>query len=434
MRILLLYISEVSGHHQATIAIENALKLLDPEVEILNLNAFNYTNPITEKIINRLYLGVIKRTPGIWDYLYDNPAVVERTHKIKELIHKHNSPKLKKLFDEFRPNVVVCSQAFPCGMVADFKKTYNSNIPLVGVLTDYAPHSYWIYDTVDYFVAPSQEVRDRFIQKGVAAEKIKVYGIPIGPKFALKHNKEELAKGFGLSSEKPIILAMGGGQGLGPLNKIVSAFKKMRIDSQLVVVAGSNKKLYRKLERRIKSHKKKIFLYKFISNIDELMEIATLIITKAGGLTTAEALSKGLPMVIIKPLPGQEEVNTTYFLNKGAAVKITNDKLIAQFIQELISNPLTLKAMQEAALKISRPRSSLDIAELILGLCSGIGKYALTGTSEILSYPAGGLLRGLQATPLKGDSERSERHRDEVPMDKKIPSQKVIPGVSEEFS
>ena len=370
LRVLLLYISEVSGHHQATIAIESALKILRPDVEVLNLNAFNYTNPFTEKIVNRLYLGVIKRTPGIWDYLYDNPSVIESTQKIKEAIHKHNSPKFKRLFDEFRPDAVVCSQAFPCGMAADFKKRYNSSIPLVGVLTDYAPHSYWIYDTVDYYIAPSEEVKDRFIRKGVPSDRIKVYGIPISPKFSLKHNKEELAKKFGLNPNRPIILAMGGGQGLGPLNKIVSAFKKIRINSQLAVVAGSNKKLYRKLERKAKSHPKKIFLYGFINNIDELMEIANIIITKAGGLTTAEAFCKGLPMVIIKPLPGQEEINTTYFLSKGAAVKITDDKLILQFLQDLLSNPSMLKAMREAALKISKPYASLDIGKLILELCS----------------------------------------------------------------
>lgn len=369
-RVLLLYISEVSGHRQAAVAIENALKIIDPAVETLNLNAFNYTNPISEKIVNRLYMGVIKRTPGIWDYLYDNPSVIQKTLKIKEAIHKHNSPKLKKLFDEFKPNAIVCTQAFPCGMASDFKKTYNSSIPLIGVLTDYAPHSYWIYDNVDYFIAPSQEVKERFIQKGVSADKIKVHGIPIHPKFSIKHNPKELAAKFNLSIDKPIILAMGGGQGLGPINKIVSAFKKIRIDSQLAVITGNNQKLFRRLKRRAEKSKKKIALYQFINNIDELMEISTLIITKAGGLTTAEALAKGLPMVIIKPLPGQEEINTTYFLDKGAAIKITNERLLSQFIQDLISNPAMLKGMRQSALGLSKPSSSLDIAKLILELCS----------------------------------------------------------------
>src|SRR3989338_8710621 len=104
--------------------------MLQPDVEVLNINAFNYTNPISEKIINRLYMGVLKSTPQIWDYLYDNPTVVKRLEKIKENIHKVNSPKLQTLFDKFKSDCLVCTQAFPCGMCADYKKTYNSDIPL----------------------------------------------------------------------------------------------------------------------------------------------------------------------------------------------------------------------------------------------------------------------------------------------------------------
>lgn len=369
-RILLLYISEISGHRQAAIAVERAIKKISPDTETLNLNAFNYTNPITEKIVNRLYMSIIKRTPGIWDYLYDNQSIIKSTQKIKESIHRHNSPKLKKLFDTFKPDVVACTQAFPCGMVADFKKTYNVKLPLVGILTDYAPHSYWVYDNVDYYVVPSDEVRNRLMQKGVEAQRIKTYGIPIDPKFSLRHDKALLARNLNLSLEKPIILAMGGGQGLGPINKIVSSFKKTRIDSQLVVVTGTNQKLYDSLKNKAKSSPRKIFIFKFIDNIDELMEISTLIITKAGGLTTAEALAKGLPILIIKPLPGQEEINTSYLLEKGAAIKIECEKLLPQVIQELISNPSMFKHMNEASLMISKPNASIDTAKLLLDLCS----------------------------------------------------------------
>ena len=174
-----MYISEVSGHRRATMAIEKAIKLLQPKSEILNINAFNYTNPISEKVINRIYMEVIKRTPKVWDYLYDNPSVVKGLENIKQHVHKSNSPKLKKLFDNFNADLVVCTQAFPCGMVADFKKTYGVKLPLVAVLTDYIPHSYWIYDQVDYYITPSEDVSARLVKKGVEPEKIKSYGIAI---------------------------------------------------------------------------------------------------------------------------------------------------------------------------------------------------------------------------------------------------------------
>ena len=145
----------------------------------------------------------------------------------------------------------------------------------------------------------------------------------------------------------------------------------------------NNKKLYEKLERKVRPSKKKVILYKFVNNIDELMEIATVIITKAGGLTTAEALAKGLPMVIIRPLPGQEEINTTYFLNKGVAVKIIDDKLIPVFIQELLSNPSMLKGMREAALRMSRPQASLDIAKLALEQAEAYVSWRLSAPASL---------------------------------------------------
>ena len=112
-KILLLYISEDSGHHCASIAIERALHKLSGEVETFNLNLFNYTNPIMEKVINGAYMSVVKRKPEIWDYLYDNPKVLRQVQKLREKIHMSNTGKLKTLLDEVKPDGVICTQAFP---------------------------------------------------------------------------------------------------------------------------------------------------------------------------------------------------------------------------------------------------------------------------------------------------------------------------------
>ena len=371
-RIILMYISEVSGHHSATIAIEKAIKTLSPGAEVLNLNAFNYTNPISEKIVNRIYMGVIKRTPKIWDYLYDNPSVAKSIEKIKESIHNFNSPKLKTLFDKFEPDVVVCAQAFPCGMVADFKKTFNSKLPLVAVLTDYIPHSYWIYDTVDYYITPSEEVALRLIDKGVSEKKIKTLGIPFDPKFNQRASKNRIMQELGLSNNKPTILIMGGGQGLGPIKRIVGALEKVERDFQEIVVAGINKKLYNSLRKKIKRCKKSILLLGYTDNIDELMSVSDIIISKPGGVTAAEALAKKLPMIIVQPLPGQEASNTAYLTEKNAAIKIDKIPDIKNVIEDLLANPSRLKHLAESAGRISKPNASLDIAKLLLNLAKRI--------------------------------------------------------------
>jgi processive 1,2-diacylglycerol beta-glucosyltransferase len=367
-RIILMYISEVSGHRSATLAIEKAIKELRPDTEILNINAFNYTNPISEKVINRIYMEVIKRTPKIWDYLYDNPSVVKGLENIKQHIHKSNSPKLKKLFDNFNPDLVVCTQAFPCGMVADFKKTYGAKLPLVAVLTDYIPHSYWVYDAVDYYITPSEEVSERLVKKGVKPSKIKPYGIPFDHKFNQVLSDQDVFAKLKLDPHQPVVLIMGGGQGLGPIKTIVKSLEKSEFNLQELIITGTNKKLFRSLRRKIKHYKQEIRLFGFIPNIHELMHISQVIISKPGGVTTAEVLSMGLPMVIVKPIPGQEINNTNFLTQKQAAIKVDEPKDVYQAIDDLLKNKAKLERLRAAGLKIAKPGASMDIARLILSL------------------------------------------------------------------
>ena len=241
-RVLLMYITKVSGHRQATVAIQQALRQLDPEIEVPAINGFGYTYPILEKIVNKAYLSVIKRTPKVWDYLYDNPKIVKNSQSIQNFLHKTSHEKIAKLIQRHRPQAIVCTQAFPCGMVADYKISHNLDILLIGVLTDFSPHSYWINEGVDYYVVPSEEVKERLVVKGVAPERVRVYGIPLRPRFNEPVDRVAIAEKMGLDPEVPTILVMGGGQGLGPIKKIVKSLGKMNMFVQIIVLSGVNKK------------------------------------------------------------------------------------------------------------------------------------------------------------------------------------------------
>ncbi|MFA5114669.1 MAG: glycosyltransferase [Candidatus Omnitrophota bacterium] len=372
-RIALLYISEVSGHHSATLAIEKAIRSLEPHAAILNINALNYTNPISEKVVNRLYMEIIKRTPKVWDYLYDNPSIAKSVERLRERIHRFNSPKLKNLFAKFRPDAIACTQAFPCGMVSDFKKTYRSAVPLVGVLTDYIPHSYWIHDNVDYYITPSEEVSLRLASKGTDPARIKSLGIPCDPKFNEPVDRLKTMQALGLEPGLKTILLMGGGQGLGPIKTMVKSLEKLDSPIQEIIVTGTNKKLYRCLKKKLGEYKKNITLLGYAGDIHELMEIADIIMTKPGGVTTAEALGKGIPMVIVKPIPGQEANNTAYLISHGAAIKTDEPDKLNLIIGELLASSSKLSAMRESARRIAKPRASLDIARLLLELATGNG-------------------------------------------------------------
>jgi len=368
-----MYITKVSGHRQATMAIQRALKQMDPNVEAPTVNGFGYTYPRLERIINSAYMSVIKRTPKVWDYLYDNPNVVKKSKRIKDFLHKTSHQKIEDLIKKYRPDTVICTQAFPCGMVADYKRTHGGNFQVIGVLTDYAPHSFWINEGVDYYIVPSNEAKDRFITKGVNEDSIKVYGIPIRSKFSVQLDKQPIMDRLGLKADLPVVLIMGGGQGLGPIKSVVKSLMKLAMPLQLIVLTGVNKKLLKWLgkqkdkKRRKEFFKnKKLIFYEYANNVDELMEVSTLIVTKPGGMTTSECLAKGLPMVIVNPLPGQEMRNTDFLLKKGIAIRIDKTADIAEEIELLLKSPDKIIDMRKAAYAESHPHAALDIARLIL--------------------------------------------------------------------
>lgn len=362
-----MYISYNSGHHRASIAIEKALKALAPLTEVLNINGFNYTNPILERVINRTYMAVIKRKPQFWDYLYDNPKVFKTAQALRDFMHNMNFEKLQSLLEDFKPDAVACTQAFPCGMIADLKNRNGLiRTPLFGVLTDYYPHSYWIYPTIDYFIVPAEESRERLRQNGIPQEKVKIFGIPIDPKFNNKTDVKFVKLGLGLELDKPTVLVMGGGQGYGPIKDIVLLLDGLSVDFQIIVVCGINGRLFRWLASQRRKFNKKIAPLQFVDNVNELMAASDIIITKPGGLTTAEALAKGLPMIIVDPIPGQEAKNAQFLTQIGAAVQVDNTAAIGLEVNELLTNPSRLNQMKEAALIHGHPNAAMDLAKLIL--------------------------------------------------------------------
>ena len=190
-------------------------------------------------------------------------------------------------------------------------------------------------------------------------------GITIDPKFFQDLEKEKIAKELGLDLSIPIVLIMGGGQGLGPVKKIIKSFNKIKLNFQIIVITGTNKKLLRWLNS-YRLPQKKLVPLGYVDNIDEIMSISTLLITKPGGITSAEALSKSLPMIIMHPIPGQEANNTQYLLRQDVAVKADNVEQLDKKLNELLKNRESMANMRRCAKEANLPESSLNIARLIL--------------------------------------------------------------------
>jgi processive 1,2-diacylglycerol beta-glucosyltransferase len=368
-RILFLYLTKHSGHYSAAMAIETAMRRLDTHVESMLLDSFSHANPVLSKVTLKAYLAALKTAPEIWEWMYDNPGFKERTAKIRELLNRGNSRKLQRVLDEFDPDAIVCTQAFACGVMASWKRATGRKAPiLVGVLTDFVAHRYWADPNVDLYIAPSEDTRVKLVSQGVPPERIAAFGIPTNELFQRPVDKAAVIKGLGLKPDLPKILVMGGSLGLGPMKSVIRKLNKLPQPFDVIVVTGKNKELQEQLARKGPKLRHTTKIFGFVENVQELMEIAEIIITKPGGITTAEALVKKLPMIIINPIPGQEAKNTEYLLSQNVAVEAENANDVMLFVDEFLRNPRKLWSMREAAAALGRPRSAENAAQEILKL------------------------------------------------------------------
>ena len=365
-RVLLMHVSTHLGHQQASRAIGQTVQRLYPQAHVTSVDASQYASRLVRWAIAQSYLSLIRHQPDVWEYLYDNPTVHRRIQWLRTLLHHYHAANLGRLLETVRPDVIACTQAYPCGIAAHFKRVHQVSIPLVGVLTDYAPHLYWFHDDVDVYVVPSEEVKQRFLARGVEASRIRVLGIPIDLRFLEQVDRAALAREFGLDLADPIILIMGGGSGFGPLREIVMNLDRLPHPCQFIVVAGRNLALHHWLMRQRFRHR--IVSFGYIRMIPQLMDLATLLISKPGGLTTSEALAKRLPLVMVNPIPGQEAYNARYLLAQGAAVQANSAETVRQTVRDLLDDPERIEALRRRIDEVARPMASVDIARLLVSL------------------------------------------------------------------
>jgi processive 1,2-diacylglycerol beta-glucosyltransferase len=232
----------------------------------------------------------------------------------------------------------------------------------------------WLCRTVDRYYVAIDEAAEYLARIGVPREKLRVTGIPIDPLFAAPLNRAEVRKKLGLDSEATVILISAGGYGIGPVEQLVKDLLALQKPWQIVAIAGKSEKTRKRLEELAKSTGKlssgsaRLCPVGFTTEMDKYMAAADLMVGKAGGLTTSEALARGLPMALIEPIPGQEERNADHLLEAGAAIRCNNLPAAAWKISTLLDDAARLNGMRDAARKLGRPGAAATIAEDALRL------------------------------------------------------------------
>jgi len=363
MKILFLTASIGTGHNKAIESVANALKILKQgDIEYRIVDVYNYINTALGKFVSKSYERIVNLVPNIYGYFY---AIGEDSTALKEFLHHIGITKVKKLIEEYDPDIIVSSHESPTGMVANLKQEYNLKKELVGIITDFRAHPFWVYQEIDKYIVPNVFTKEYLIKHGIPEERIYITGIPVDLKFIEPYDKLELQKKFNLEPGRFTILLMGSWLDIG-IDTLFESLNRLTLPIQIIAVSGKNKSLQERLEKLKEKANMPVTVFGFISNVYEVMHASDIIITKPGGLISSEALAAGLPMIIVNPIPGQEEYNTIYLTAEGAAERVNKLSEVPPTIEILVRDSERVSEMAKNARRIGKPKASFEIARLLL--------------------------------------------------------------------
>ena len=363
MHVLILSITAGQGHHQTGLAISNYFEKNNHTVT--RLDCYEYLSPPLKEMISSGYLVSTKYSPRLYGRMYRLAEKTDKKEGSAKLFQFANTifrNKMEKFLEETNPDVIICTHVFAALMMTHlFEK--GRRYPTVGIITDFKMHPYWEATNLDFYVTPNEYMIPSLEKKGIIADKILPFGIPIFEKFSEKKPKELARKELGIS-DIPTILVMSGSMGFGNVYKLIKETDRLPNEFQMITVCGNNEKLFQRIQRSKSKHK--IYNFGYVNNIDQLMDASDCIITKPGGLTVSEALAKELPMLISKPIPGQEERNLEFLLNFGCCMRISKTSPVDEVIAQLFMNPKKRELMLESIRLLKKPNASKDLYEHII--------------------------------------------------------------------
>lgn len=366
MKVLILSVSAGGGHGHAADAIRDYIKLNDSSSDVKIVDTLKYINPIIDKVVIGSYLKTIKITPSLYGKLYshsegDYGLATTISSKFIEIM----AYKLLPLLDEYNPDVLICTHSFSTEMISVMKSKYKVYTPTISIITDYYSHSSWLHSHIDAYVVSNCDMVEDIVNKGVPRNAIYNLGIPVKPCFIGKYDKIDTLEELNLSVDKTTILIMGGSLGMGKITDIYEKLVTIEKDIQIIVVTGSNKKLYQELIKLKEFSPKETRIIGFTNKVNKYMQACDLLLTKPGGLTITEALICEIPLGLFSPIPGQEEKNAQFLLKNNLAVNLSDINNCNEIIEDLLDSGEKLISMKENCKKFSKPCSGNDIYKLM---------------------------------------------------------------------
>lgn len=376
-RILISYASAGGGHLSASKAIEEALKKIDPSSEVETIDILSFTPFIFRLIYANGYLFLANRIPFLWGLLFtakEDFSNISKGSAFYRFFMRIIARRFIKYVLDKKPDAMIFTHFLPAKIIQDVKERKKLNFSTALCITDYGIHSIWITPGIDFYFLPAEqmlyEIMTNIEKIGTKKENLLVSGIPTELKFLKEIDKEKILSNLSFSRDFPVILFYSGLLKFNDIKRILSHMCFLEIPYQLIVIVGKEEKTRLKVEKFLQGINDKNLkawkVFKFVKNMEELLSISTIILTKAGGLITTEALQKGVIPFLIENYPGQEERNADFLLEEGLAIKINQYSSLRYKILKILKDSNRLNEMRERGMKFSRGDSALKIAEKIL--------------------------------------------------------------------
>ena len=372
-RVLLLSASSGAGHVRAAQALEKTF-LARGDCAVEHIDTLQYVSKLFQRVYDKAYISMVRRAPELMGLLYERTDQPWRHLRRRLALDRLNTGPMIRLLKRVQPDLCVATHFLPAEIIAWLIAKRKLRAHHAIVVTDYDVHAMWLCRTVDRYYVAIEEAAEYLARIGVPREKLHVTGIPIDPIFAVSVNQVEARKRLGLDAAATVILISAGGQGIGPVEPLVKDLLALERPWQIVAIAGKAEKTRKRLEELAKAAGKlpsgagRLCGVGFTTEMDQYMAAADLMVGKAGGLTTSEALACALPMALIEPIPGQEERNADHLLEAGAAIRCNNLPAAAWKIAALLDDAPRLNRMRDAARKLGQPGAAATIAEDALRL------------------------------------------------------------------
>lgn len=388
--LLILTASAGGGHLVAARAMEAALRERAPQLRISVLDVLALANPLFRRLYAGGYLALVRHLPAAMGWLYDT---MDRPHpglsdNLRIAIQDANKGPIVRAIRQRRPRLIVHTHYLSAEIVAQMRRARQIDCPHVIVTTDYETHRIWAQQPAERYYTATEDGRFYLTTFGVPPERIAVTGIPVRSGFASPEDVAAARRECGLNLDIPVVLLLCGGFGVGPIVDIFRELLAMPAAAQIVVIVGRNERLRQRLEKHAGAAWRDghatagakpgrdgiiaaqpgggaghwIRVIGFTDRVHDWMRAADVAVTKPGGLTVAEALACGLPLVIVNPIPGQETRNSDYVLERGAGVKVNSPRLLGRRVSALLADLSRLAALRTAARAAGRPKAAADIA------------------------------------------------------------------------